>query len=269
MATERQRLTADDDPHRDHQEAGGRRPSGRAHVVGQLRLDHPDHQPTEQRQREGAESPDHRRRQSGDDEQGGVLRAQRDDRGDERSDDTRERRADRPVDQRHPVGRDPERAGGELVLGHRRGGQAEPGEPVGRPQQRGQRDGDPEQDEPIHPDGRPAADRHDPVGQEGRDEHRVAAVTQEPDLDQDREHPGCRNHTRQRRGPPQRTHHGELDRGAEGRAHHAGGDQRRHPPPPVVGGQLVEEVTANRRDRSLGKVDHPGRAVDQDDPLPE
>ena len=44
VPAQRQRLSADDDPHGDHQEAGRRRPPGGRDVVGQLRLDHPDHQ---------------------------------------------------------------------------------------------------------------------------------------------------------------------------------------------------------------------------------
>ena len=137
---------------------------------------------------------------------------------DEDAGDGGDRRTQRPVHQCDPVGRQPDRCGGTLALGHRLGGEAELARPVEQPKTERRHAADGEQDEAVDRDPDVTPQRQ-PVGrQPALDLARVGAVADHDGrLDRD-EHPERGDHPDERAGPPQGSHHhpvGERPRNAD------------------------------------------------------
>jgi len=125
-----ERAALQDEDHDDDEQRGGRHPAGVTDVAADLALGHPDDHSAEQRQREGLEAPDQRRRQRGHDEQGQVDDVQSRDRSGQDGGPRGQDRTGRPRGGGNEVRGPPHGRGHGPVLGHRAGGQPEPGFPL-------------------------------------------------------------------------------------------------------------------------------------------
>ena len=137
----------------DHQKRYGRGPSRTGVQIADQTLGHADHQPPQQRQREGHKAPHQGGGTQRIDEQHHCGGHQARDRRQEDAGQGGETRPQHPVEGGHPVGGNPGGGGGADILRHRGGLAAEFRGPVEQPQQGGHHQSDHQDPHPVGADG--------------------------------------------------------------------------------------------------------------------
>ena len=145
--------------------------------------------------------------------------------------------------------------GGTRVLRHGRRGQPELRVAVDEHQHRGQRQGDPQQDQPVHADRRARQDLDDAV----REDPRRHPVVERPDLARDavqqRQDTEAGDQPGKARRVAQVAHHEQVRRRADERGDRDRHDERRPDRPARRVLQVVEREGARHADRAVGEVE--------------
>ena len=267
VVTQWQRPPPNDEDHDDDQE---RQRCSKALLIGEpsdQRLADAEGEPGDRGDGKRPEVADQRRRHRGQDQRRHRRDLQGDDRNHEDPGDGGDRRPQRPVQQRDPVGRQPDRCCRALALRHRLGGEAELARSIEHPQTERRRAPDADQDEAIDGDPDVSPQRDAIRRQPALDLTSVGAVADhDRRLDRD-QHTERGDHADQRAGPSQRSHdHPVGERPEEARPGNAH-DRRRQERPAVLLVQLPLHEDAGDGRCAERKVQDPGAAVDHDQAL--
>ncbi len=203
----------------------------------------------------------------GEDQSGHRGDLQRDDRYDEDAGGSGDGRAERPVLQGDPVGRQADRGSRSFALRHRLGGEAELAGPVEQPQPERRRAADGEQDQAVGGDADVAPQRHAIGRQPTLDLTWVRPVAQHDGRLHRDEHAERGDHPHQGARPAERAHHHPVGERAEERRPGDAGDRRHQERPPGSFVQFPLHEDAGDRGRTEREVQHAGAAVDHDQAL--